>query len=193
MAIAMMVNAQHLMYRAESSRSSKSPPPRTCAEVLAAAEKIKAAGKVHYPLGATMKTGWNLAEDFVNMYLGYGGSFFGGRQQAPVKNEAGVKTLETMKALTAYMDPEYLTADSTSRQKQFQQGRIAMANFWASRAGAMDNAAELQVAGKVMMAAAPAMAPGRQARDHDLVGRRRGRQERADAEAEAAFRLMAKA
>lgn len=160
MAIAMMVNAQHLMYRADILDQLKIAPPTTYDEVLAAAEKIKQSGLVQYPLGATMKTGWNLGEEFVNMYLGYGGSFFGEGNQPAINNEAGVKALETMKALTAYMDPEFLTSDSTYVQQQFQQGKIAMANLWASRAGAMDNPQESQVVGKVMMAAAPIAMPG---------------------------------
>lgn len=57
--------------------------------------------------------------------------------------------------MTAYMDPEYLVSDSTYVQQQFQQGKIAIANLWASRAGAMDDAAESQVVGKVKMASAP--------------------------------------
>jgi ABC-type glycerol-3-phosphate transport system substrate-binding protein len=160
MAIAMMVNAQHLMYRADILEQLKIAPPTTYDEVLAAAEKIKQSGLVQYPLGATMKTGWNLGEEFVNMYLGFGGSFFGEGNQPAVSNEAGVKALQTMKTLTAYMDPEFLTSDSTYVQQQFQQGKIAMANLWASRAGAMDNPQESQVVGKVMMAAAPAAVPG---------------------------------
>jgi ABC-type glycerol-3-phosphate transport system substrate-binding protein len=160
MAIAMMVNAQHLQYRADILDELEIAPPKTYAEMLAAAEKIKASGKVQYPVGATMRTGWNLAMEFVNMYMGHGGTFFGPDNKPSIRNEAGVKTLETLKALTAYMDPEYLTADSTYVQKQFQQGKIALANFWASRAGAMDNAAESQVVGKVKMAAAPAAIPG---------------------------------
>jgi multiple sugar transport system substrate-binding protein len=77
-----------------------------------------------------------------------------------INNEAGVATLETLKAMTAYMDPEYLTSDSTFVQQQFQQGKIAMANLWASRGGAMDDAAESQVVGKVNGAAAPAAVAG---------------------------------
>ena len=68
--------------------------------------------------------------------------------------------METMKALTAYMDPEYLTSDSTYVQQQFQQGKIAMANLWASRGGAMDDAAESQVVGKVEGAPAPMIMAG---------------------------------
>jgi ABC-type glycerol-3-phosphate transport system substrate-binding protein len=189
MAIAMMVNAQHLMYRADILDSLKIPVPTTWAETIAAAEKIKAANAVPYPLGATMRTGWNLAQDFVNMYMGFGGQFFGPDNKPAVNNANGVKALETMKALTAYMDPEYLTSDSTFVQKQFQQGKIAMANLWASRAGAMDDKAESSVVGKVNMAAAPAATPGGKPAttvwwDGVVIAKNI-----TDAEADAAFRL----
>jgi ABC-type glycerol-3-phosphate transport system substrate-binding protein len=160
MAIAMMVNAQHLMYRKDILAELGIAPPTTYDDMLAAAEKIKQSGKVRYPIGATMRTGWNLSQDFVNMYLGYGGTFFAADNKPTVNGEAGVKTLETMKKLTAYMDPEFLVADSTYVQQQFQKGRVALANFWASRAGAMDNAAESEVVGKVAMASAPRATSG---------------------------------
>ena len=50
--------------------------------------------------------------------------------------------------------------DTTAVMQQFQQGRIAMANFWASRAKSMDDPAESKVAGKIGFAAAPAAVPG---------------------------------
>ena len=61
--------------------------------------------------------------------------------------------LERMKKLTEYMDPEYLVADSTFVTKQLQQGKVAMANLWASRAGAVNDPAESQFTGKIKMAA----------------------------------------
>ena len=155
MAIAMMVNAQHLMYRSDILADLGIAEPTTWDEVLAAAEKIKAAGVVDYPLGGTFKTGWNLGEEFVNLYLGEGGAFVGEGNMPSINNEKGIKALEIMKAMTAYMDPEYLVSDSTYVQQQFQQGKIAMANLWASRAAAMDDEAESQVVGKVTMAGAP--------------------------------------
>ena len=155
MAVAMMVNTQHLMYRKDILDDLGIAVPETWDEVLAAAEKIKEAGVVDYPLGATMKSGWNLAQDFNNMFVGYGGSFVNEDSTPAVNSEAGVKALEMMKKLTAYMDPEYLVADSTYVQQQFQQGKIAIANLWASRAGAMDDEAESAVVGKVHAAAAP--------------------------------------
>lgn len=155
MAVAMMVNTQHLMYRQDVLADLGIAEPKTYQDVLAAAEKIKAAGVVDYPLGGTYKTGWNLGEEFVNMHLGFGGSLIGSGNQPAINNAQGIAALEMMKSLTAYMDPEFLVSDSTYVQKQFQSGKIAIANLWASRAGAMDNAEESQVVGKVKMASAP--------------------------------------
>ncbi len=155
MAIAMMVNAQHLMYRDDVLAELGIEEPKTYADVLAAAAKIKEAGLMDYPIGGTFKTGWNLGQEFVNMYLGEGGQFFGDGNMPAINNDQGVAALETMKAMTEYMDPEYLVSDSTYVQQQFQQGKIAMANLWASRAAAMNDEAESQVVGKVTMAAAP--------------------------------------
>ncbi|MBD9650105.1 extracellular solute-binding protein [Ensifer sp. ENS09] len=159
-AIAMMVNAQHLMYREDIFKNLDIALPKTYDEVLSAAKKIKEAGVVPYPLGGTYKTGWNLGEEFVNMYLGFGGKFFNADNTPSINNDSGVKALEMMKALTEYMDPEYLVSDSTTVQQQFQQEKIAMANLWASRAAAMDDPKESKVVGKIAMAAAPAATPG---------------------------------
>ena len=189
-AVAMMINAQHLMYRADIFADLGLDAPQTYPELLETAEKIRAAGAVDYPLGGTFKAGWNLAQEFVNMHLGFGGEFFNADKTPAVNSEAGMKTLEMLKALTEYMDPEYLVADSTYVQKQMQQGKIAMTNLWASRAGAMNDAAESQVTGKVAFAAAAAAMPGGKPAttlwwDGMAVARNIS-----DAEAESAFRLM---
>lgn len=158
--IGMDVNDQSLLYRADILKQLGIPVPTTYDQVLAAAAKIKQSGLMPYPLGATMKVGWNLGEEFVNMYLGFGGKLFDASNAPAVKSPAGIKALEMMKKLTAYMDSNYLAADSTVVQQQMQQGKIAMANFWASRAGAMDNPQESKVVGKIDSAKAPAAFPG---------------------------------
>ncbi len=160
MAIAMMVNTQHLMYRQDILDDLGIAVPTTYDEVLAAAETIRQAGVVEYPLGGTFKTGWNLGEEFINMYVGFDGDFFADDNTPSINNAQGVAALEMMKRLTEYMDPEYLVSDSTYVQQQFQQGKIAMANLWASRAGAMDDPTESQVVGLVTMASAPAAVAG---------------------------------
>ncbi len=154
-AVAMMVNTQHLVYRDDILKELGIPVPVTYADVLAAAEKIKASGKVQYPLGGTFKAGWDLAQDFNNMFVGFGGTFVKPDNMPGVNSEAGEKALDMMKKLSAYMDPEFLVSESTFVQKQFQQGKIAMANLWASRLGALDDAKESQFVGKFGVAAAP--------------------------------------
>jgi ABC-type glycerol-3-phosphate transport system substrate-binding protein len=160
MAVAMMVNTQHLMYRHDIFDDLGLDIPTTWDEVIIAAEAIQEAGVVEYPLGGTMKAGWNIAQDFNNMFLGFGGSFVNDDGTPSVNTDAGVNALEMMARLTEFMDPEYLVSDSTYVQQQFQQGTIAMANLWASRAAAMDNADESQVVGLVNTASAPVAMDG---------------------------------
>lgn len=189
MAVAMMVNAQHLVYREDILKDLGIAVPKTYDEVLAAAEKIKASGKVAYPLGATFKAGWDLAQDFNNIFVGFGGTFIKPDNTPGINSEAGEKSLALMKKLSAYMDPEFLVSDSTFVQRQFQQGKIAMANLWASRLGALDDAKESQVVGKIGVAAAPlAMAGGKPSTtlwwDGVVIAKNIS-----DAEADAAFRV----
>jgi len=160
MAVAMDVNDQHLMYRADILKDLGIPVPTTWDEVLDAAAKIKASGKVAYPLGGTVKPGFDLGLDFTNLFLGFGGQFTKADNTPSINSPAGLKTLAMLKKITAYMDPEYLVSESTFVQKQFQQGKIAMANLWATRAAALDDPKESQVVGKIGLAAAPAAVKG---------------------------------
>jgi len=160
MAVAMMVNTQHLMYREDILSDLGIATPTTWDEVYAAAAKIKEAGVAEVPLGATMKSGWNLAQEMVNMLPGHGGKFFNDDNTPAVNSDEGMAALATLKAALEFTDPEVLVSDSTYVQQQFQQGKIAMANLWASRAGAMNDEAESQVVGKVKMAAAPMAVAG---------------------------------
>lgn len=156
MAIAMMVNTQALTYRKDIFDDLGLEVPTTYEELFSAADKIREAGVVDYPLGGMTMAGWNLALEWINMYGGLAGNAYVNADGTPnFNNPEGIEALEILKRATEYMDPEYLVSDSTYVQQQMQQGKIAMANLWASRAGAMDNEAESTVVGKVNTAAAP--------------------------------------
>ena len=138
MAVAFMANAQHLVYRKDVLEKIGVAPPKTYEELLAAAEKIRAAGIMQYPVGGAYKAGWNLAQEFVNMYTGFGGEFFEPGTPTPsVNNEKGVAALEMMKALTAYMNPDYLTHDSNGTSAEWEAGNVALMNMWGSRTGVL--------------------------------------------------------
>lgn len=163
MAIAFMANAQHLMYRSDLLEAAGAAPPKTYEEVIAAAEAIRSAGLMQYPLSGTYKAGWNLGEEFVNLYMGLGGEFFEpGTAVAAIRNEKALAALDMMKRLTSYMHPDFLTFDLDLVAPQLLQNQTAMANLWGSRGGAIldpANAAE-GVAGNIALAAAATIGGG---------------------------------
>ena len=160
-AIAFQVNCQHLFYRKDLLEKHNIAVPTTYEEVLAAAEKLKGEESIEFPLGGTYKSGWNLAQEFVNLFLAAGGDFFQPGSAQPAFNTAqGVESLELMKKLMGYMSPNALALDSTAVMQQFQQGQIAIANLWASRAVKMDDETESTVVGKIDFAPAPAITAG---------------------------------
>ena len=141
MAVAFMANAQHLVYREDVLKKIGVEPPKTYEDMLAAAEKIRSAGIMQNPVGGAYKAGWNLAQEFNNMFLGYGGNHFkDGSAQPNVNTEAGVNALKMMKALSEYMNPDFLTHDSNATNAEFRAGNVAIMNMWGSRAATLVDA-----------------------------------------------------
>jgi trehalose/maltose transport system substrate-binding protein len=141
MAVAFMANAQHLVYRADILEKAGVEAPKTYEDMLAAAKKIKDMGLMDNPVGGAYKAGWNLAQEFNNMFLGYGGSHFEeGSAKPTVNSEAGVKALEMMKALSEYMNPDFLTHDSNATNAEYRAGNVALMNMWGSRAATLTTA-----------------------------------------------------
>ena len=138
MAVAFMANAQHLVYRADVLEEIGVEPPKTYEDMLAAAQMIRDKGIMDNPIGGAYAAGWNLAQEFNNMYLGFGGEFFKpGTAEPSVNSEAGVKTLEMMKALSDYMNPDFLTHDSNATNAEYRAGNVALMNMWGSRAATL--------------------------------------------------------
>lgn len=163
MAVAFMGNAQHLMYRKDILEKAGLQPPKTYEEVLAAAKAIKDKGLMEYPLGASDKAGWDLAAEFVNMYLGQGGEFFQAGSAAPaIDNDKGKATLAMMKDMTGFMAPDYLTIGSDELMKAYQGGKTAIMNEWGSLAGAAidPKGAAPDIAKETVFASAPTVGGG---------------------------------
>ena len=141
MAVAFMANAQHLMYRKDVLADLGISVPKTYEEMLAAAEKIRSSGAMQNPVGGAYAAGWNLAQEFNNMFLGYGGSHFeSGSANPSVNSEAGVSALNMMKSLSEYMNPDFLTHDSNATNAEYRAGNIALLNMWGSRASSQTTA-----------------------------------------------------
>ena len=97
------------------------------------------------------------------MYMGYGGEFFQAGSAAPaINNEKGIATLNTMKAMTEYMSPDYMTFNADEVKKNLQGGKTAMANGWGSLvSGLMDpKQTPPEIASGIVLAGAPTVGGG---------------------------------
>lgn len=160
-AIAVMSNAQHLVFRRDVLEEAGLDAPGTWPEILAAAETIREKGIMENPLAAPNGAGWNLANEFVNMYLGAGGEFFApGSAEPAIANAAGERALDTMMALTRYMDREHLSFDAGEVKALYDGGRVAIMNQWGSLAGAILENPAREIGGNTAVAAAPALEEG---------------------------------
>ena len=195
MAVAFMANTQHLYYREDVLKELGIAVPKTYEEVVAASEKIRASGKMQHPYAAAYKAGWNLAEEFVNMYIGHGGEFFkAGSAKPSINNAQGVATLNMLKKLADLSNPDFLTHDSEAIKVEWEAGNVAIMTLWASRAGTLLDAegdAKITAATKLV---APATVGGGNIPATTLWwdGFTLA-QNRSDADAEASFRAMAHA
>ena len=163
MAIAFMGNGQHMFYRKDILEKAGVGVPVSYEDVLMAAKAIKEAGLMEYPLAASDKPGWDLAAEFVNMYLGTGDEFFAaGSAELAIDNDNGRKVLDTMRAMTTFMNPDYLTFDANELNKAWDAGTVAIMNQWGSLAGAAidPTKANSDIAANTGFAAAPTIGGG---------------------------------
>ena len=163
MAGAFMANAQHLYYRKDILARAGVGVPTSYDAVLSAANAITAKGIMDYPFALNTKKGWNLGEEFVNMYLGYKGQLFKpGSAVASVNNAKGVAALKMIKSLTIYSNPDFLTFDSNATQALWEGGKLALATMWGSRGGNIldDKGSTSKITSNTVLAGAPTVGGG---------------------------------
>ena len=164
MAVAFMANSQHLFVRTDIlEQVGIDTIPATFDEVLDAAEKIRAAGIMEFPYVMNMQVGWNVGESFNIIYLAHGGEFFKpGTAEPAINNEKGIATLNMMKALSEYSNPDLLTYASNETQGLWEAGQVALAIMWGSRGGVVldDEGSSVEVTANTVLAAAPTVAGG---------------------------------
>ena len=162
MAIAYMVNAEHLFYREDILAENGIEVPKSFDEMLAAGQKLRDAG-IANPLAVAYQSGWYLGAAFVNTYLGTGGEFFkDGTAEVDINNENGIKTLETLKAMSGYMSPDFITYSTNSLRPMWEAGDTAIQISWGSTTGQYiaDDSAVPEVAKATKFAAAPTINGG---------------------------------
>lgn len=123
-----------LAYRKDVFDKLGLKPPTTFEELRDTAKKIQDSGEMKYPLALP----WNAQADIVT---GFGAAM--GSQGTPyvddstkkpnLTSEASVKSLEQMKSLLPYMDPQVTTFDQPKVQQQMYNGTAAMSIMFSGR------------------------------------------------------------
>ncbi|MCB2109506.1 MAG: extracellular solute-binding protein [Defluviimonas sp.] len=163
MGIAFMANGQHLVMRKDLLEAAGVAAPTSWEEVLTAAAAIKEKGLLDYPIAAPYAAGWDLAAEFVNMYLGTGADFFEpGSAKLAIDNEQGRLVLKTMREMTAFMPPDYVTQDTDATAQLYRDGQVGIMQNWGSLAATLidPTKAKPEVAAATVFAAAPTVGGG---------------------------------
>ena len=157
-AIAFMANSQMLHYRADILEENGIAVPTTYEDLIAAAAALRDAGVMDTPIYASFKPGWDLGEEFINMYMGSGQPFFEEGSAVPaIDSEAGLAALETMKAMTEFMGPDMMTYNSNEAQPYWENEEVAFMTGWGSRTAAFidENGATPEIAAATEVVAMP--------------------------------------
>ncbi|MDC3017815.1 extracellular solute-binding protein [Paracoccaceae bacterium] len=164
MAVAFMANSQHLFSRKDIlEKAGINSIPGTYSEIIGAAQAIRKAGIMEYPIVMNMKTGWNVGESFNLVFLAHGGEFFKpGTAEPTVNSAAGVAALNTLKALVEYAHPDHLTQASNETQAIWEAGEAALGIMWGSRGSVIldDEGSSEQVTSNTVLSSAPSVKPG---------------------------------
>ena len=164
MAVAFMANSQHLFSRKDIlEKAGINSIPGTYSEIISAAQAIRKAGIMEYPIVMNMKTGWNVGESFNLVFLAHGGEFFKpGTAEPTVNSAAGIAALNTLKALVEYAHPDHLTQASNETQAIWEAGEAALGIMWGSRGSVIldDEGSSEQVTSNTVLSSAPSVKPG---------------------------------
>ncbi|ASJ70444.1 ABC transporter substrate-binding protein [Granulosicoccus antarcticus] len=137
-AIAFLVNTQHLWFRKDLLDKAGLQPPTTYEEILTAAKALREQGIMEYPLALNLKPGWDLGTEFLNMYAGFGGELFKpDSAESSIEGNAAIETLNMLKALSEYMNPDFATFNTNEVARLWAAGEVAIYNGWNSRTSAV--------------------------------------------------------
>ncbi|MEO0915044.1 MAG: extracellular solute-binding protein, partial [Pseudomonadota bacterium] len=163
MAVAFMANSQHLFARTDILEEvGVEGIPTTVEDLVAAAEKIRAAGIMEHPV-VLNATGWNQGELFNLFFFATGGDLFvPGSAEPNINNENGIAALNSLKSLAEYAHPDYLSHASNETQGLWEAGQAALGIMWGSRGNAVLDAegSTPEVIENTVLAAAPTAGGG---------------------------------
>lgn len=154
-AIINSVEGRQLMYRKDIFDKLGLKPPTSYGEILRVLYRIRMAGEMDTPWAEAYKTGADMGDTFVDIYLGMRGNLFLDGHDASIYNPRGVAALEMMQMLSSYAQPDFLSTDIGEVQRRLADGEIALAMLPSDRAPALLDPSVSPMAHNIAVAPAP--------------------------------------
>jgi multiple sugar transport system substrate-binding protein len=152
-------NIQFFFYRSDIFEQYGLEPPETYDEWIAAAEALKDAPEIEYPVGLVFSSPSSTTE-FDNAFRSFGGQWFDEDGRPTFNSPEGVQAVEFLLELLQYMPPAAPSFSNNDLMVALQQGQVAMGNIWLSRAAQMDDPETSTVVGLIDFAKSPSAEAG---------------------------------
>ncbi|WGM20484.1 extracellular solute-binding protein [Paenarthrobacter sp. OM7] len=158
-ALPTQANVGTLVYRKDIYDELGLDAPETYADVLSDAQKIQAAGKIKYPVA--LPFGDSTSTLYEGTLASQGKTYVDPSAKEPTfQSSEAKKGLESLTALTPYMDPQVISFDQPRVQQQLFNGTAAIAIMYSGRMADVVNPKFSQNADDFAFAPAPSIAPG---------------------------------
>lgn len=133
-------NTMHLFYRSDLLEEYDLDVPETYDDVISACQVLSEEESIDLPFTINLHAGWAWRIEFHNFLGSYGGEWLNEDNTPAFNSEAGVEAVKKMiEVVDACMGSEGLTYSIDNSQQSLQNGSLAMASTWASRAATMDD------------------------------------------------------
>jgi multiple sugar transport system substrate-binding protein len=148
--------ANVLAYRKDLYEAAGIDPPRTMAELIAAAKALTDRSKSQFGFVANGQKGPAVAQDWMQYNAQLGGSILAPDGRPALSSDANVRSLALYKELFAETAPPgAVEFDWGGREESFRQGLVANMQTWSVGAAGYDDPSQSKVVGLTAITVAP--------------------------------------
>ncbi|WP_309128752.1 extracellular solute-binding protein [Microbacterium sp.] len=154
-AIPMQAQMYVMAYRTDIFEELGLEVPETFDDMIAAAEEIKAAGEMEYPIALPWLATADVTTSYEAAMNSLGADFATAEGEVTLDTPEAKQALEALLALKPYMDPQVTTFDQPKVQQQLFNGSAAMAIMFSGRMIDLTMESNTQLADSFGFAGAP--------------------------------------
>lgn len=160
-ALPTQVNVHVMAYRKDILKSLGIKPPRTLDQLTAAAKRIKAEGKIKYPLATTFSADADITTAYNNSLSSLGGEWVDEKTDKPkLTSPESVAAVKSLQRLLPYLPKDAMSANLASVSTRMQNGDAAIGIMYSGSMATIDNPKTSKFAGDFGFAPPPSVKPG---------------------------------